>query len=253
MLGTALSAAALWLLVRHVLRAPRVALTFDACSSTTRNRFDERVARAIERERIPATIFLGGEWARAQPKAVKRLAADPRLEFGVHGWGHPRTAALTDARLAADLKRAVAAVGKLTGRPPVLYRPPFGRAVPRDRTVAAKLGLAVVEYDVPSGDPDPRISADALVRWVVGRARDGSIVIFHINGKGRRTAEALPRIVAGLKGRGFRFVTAGDLVRHATAADGTPSGSTAGSKATSASAGSARRAAAGRPARRWSG
>ena len=48
---------------------------------------------------------------------------------------------------------------------------------------------------------------------MLGKARAGSIIIFHINGRGHKTAEALPAIVRGLRERGFRFV-------HAVGADG---------------------------------
>jgi len=78
--------------------------------------------------------------------------------------------------------------------------------------VASSLGLTTVEYDLPSGDPDPRVSTRRLVDWVVGRSRPGSIVVMHLNHPRFRTAEALPEIVAGLRARGFELVTVGELL-----------------------------------------
>jgi peptidoglycan/xylan/chitin deacetylase (PgdA/CDA1 family) len=43
-------------------------------------------------------------------------------------------------------------------------------------------------------------------------ARNGSIIIMHANGRGWHTAEALPQIIAFLRGRGFELVTVSELL-----------------------------------------
>jgi peptidoglycan/xylan/chitin deacetylase (PgdA/CDA1 family) len=53
---------------------------------------------------------------------------------------------------------------------------------------------------------------------VVPRARPGSIVIFHINGRGWKTAEALPDILRALREKGLRFVPLSELLAMAPAA-----------------------------------
>ncbi len=40
----------------------------------------------------------------------------------------------------------------------------------------------------------------------------GDILIHHINGRGWHTAEALPRLLAGLRDRGYRFVLLKDFL-----------------------------------------
>ena len=42
---------------------------------------------------------------------------------------------------------------------------------------------------------------------MLSETRPGSILIFHINGRGWSTGEALPHIVEELKRRGYRFTT----------------------------------------------
>jgi peptidoglycan/xylan/chitin deacetylase (PgdA/CDA1 family) len=69
-------------------------------------------------------------------------------------------------------------------------------------------------YDLASGDPDTNITAQALIRYVTSAAKKGSIIVMHVNGRGWHTAEALPSIIAGLKRRGFRFVTVGELLQQ---------------------------------------
>ena len=191
---------------------PRVALTFDACSSPRDNRFDTAVVAALERAGVPATFFLGGRWMEANPEAVRRLAANPRFELGVHGWTHRHPAALSDADLCTELDRCAAELERFTGHRPALYRPPYGIASRRDARIAAGAGFSTIEYDLASGDPDPVIAAGRLARTAVREARNGSIIVFHVNGRGWHTAEALPVILAGLKGRGLQCVTVGNLL-----------------------------------------
>src|SRR5205823_519788 len=93
----------------------------------------------------------------------------------------------------------------------VAFRPPFGDWSAQAQAVVARR-LPVVEWDVVSGDPDARLSARAIVDNVVPKVRPGSIVIFHINGREQRTAEALPVVLATLRARGYRFVHLSELL-----------------------------------------
>jgi peptidoglycan/xylan/chitin deacetylase (PgdA/CDA1 family) len=189
-----------------------VALTFDACSSGRDNRLDEPLLRALEAADVPATIFLGGIWMERQPAAVRRLAGNPRFELGLHGWDHRHLAKLPDAQLRRDLAKSREVFRKLTGRDPVLFRPPFGIASARDARLAGEAGLVTVTYDLASGDPDPAFTREVLTRYVVKSAKNGSVIIFHINGRGHATAAALPGIVSGLRTRGFTFTTVGAML-----------------------------------------
>lgn len=190
---------------------PKVALTFDGCSSVHGNPCDAALLEAIRAAGIPATFFLGGIWMEHNADVVRALAANPAYELGLHGWGHKHPAKLTDAQLDREFDRSIALYTRLAGRAPRLYRPPFGRAEPRDLAQAAKRGLVVVEYDVPAGDSDPGATAGRLVRWVGRKAVAGSVVIFHVNGRGVHTFEALPGIVARLREKGLAFATVGEL------------------------------------------
>ncbi|HEX7572791.1 MAG TPA: hypothetical protein VF514_06835 [Bacteroidota bacterium] len=78
--------------------------------------------------------------------------------------------------------------------------------------VAESLGLTVIQYDLPSGDPDSLISEQAIVRYVSSMARGGSIIVMHINTRGWHTSEALPEIIANLRRRGYSFVTVSGLI-----------------------------------------
>ena len=55
-------------------------------------------------------------------------------------------------------------------------------------------------------------TGDALVEFVLKRTKPGAIILLH-NGR-NATVEALPRIIAGLRQRGLRFVTIEQLARR---------------------------------------
>ena len=77
-------------------------------------------------------------------------------------------------------------------------------------------------WDVVSGDPSAHTTADGMIKAVVGKARPGSIIIFHINGRGWKTAQALPTIIAELRQHGFRFVPLSELMAAGHVAPGRP-------------------------------
>ncbi len=189
-----------------------VALTFDACSTRAHGEFDAGVIQTLVEEKVPATLFLGGKWMRDQPAAVRELARLPQFELGVHADQHPHMTRVPDARAREEFERVQHTIRTLTGRRATLFRPPFGEYDRRTVALASDFGLTTVEYDLPSGDPDPHISARALADYVARRARNGSIIVMHMNGRGWHTAEALPQIIRRLRQRGFTLVTVGQLV-----------------------------------------
>jgi peptidoglycan/xylan/chitin deacetylase (PgdA/CDA1 family) len=191
----------------------RVALTFDACTTTREaTPLDSRIPAILRSLHVPATLFVGGGWAATERAELAALARDPLFEIANHSFHHPHLTRLDEKDIRRELARAQDEIAAVTGRRPMLFRAPYGEQDPRVVKVASSLGLTTVEYDLPSGDPDPRVSTRHLVDWVVGSARPGSIVVMHMNHPRFRTAEALPEIVAGLRTRGFELVTVGELL-----------------------------------------
>ncbi len=191
---------------------PVVALTFDACATAGQaNGFDREVFEILKAARVPATIFLSGRWIEAHPAEARALAEVPFFELGNHGYAHQHLPKLGPRALAAEIDRTEALIAGL-GRPSVGLRPPFGEWTPRVLAAADARGLPTVLWDVVSGDAGGHVPAPRMVETVVGQARPGSIVIFHINGRGPLTKEALPGILRGLVAKGLRFATVSELL-----------------------------------------
>jgi peptidoglycan/xylan/chitin deacetylase (PgdA/CDA1 family) len=203
--------------VAHGSRSVRsVALTFDACSTRDVSKYDERITHELIANHTPATIFLGGSWAREEAPHVRELASHPELfELANHTYTHPHMPAVKDdARVRQELLRTQAEVQALTGRTPLLWRPPYGEYDARVVKIAAELGLTTIEYDLASGDPDQHATKEKLVEWVLKKVQPGSIVVMHINHRRFHTSEALPGIIQGLRARGYQLVTVGEMLRE---------------------------------------
>ena len=193
-------------------KTKEIALTFDACSERRRGVIDTAVVSVLRETRTPATIFAGGKWARDVAPYLRSLAADTLFEFGSHAYMHPHFLNLSSGEIRRELGRATRTIAGIVGRKPRLFRAPYGEIDARVAAIVDSLGMRPIEYDLPSGDPDTSIACARLVRYVVAMARGGSIVVMHINGRGRHTAEALPGIIAGLRAKGYTFVTVGRLI-----------------------------------------
>jgi peptidoglycan-N-acetylglucosamine deacetylase len=182
-----------------------VALTFDACQTLKPAGYAPEIIAILRRERVPATLFLGGRWMEWHADVAKNLARDPLFEIGTHSYLHPHFPKLTEKQMRADLEQALAVHQKLTGRKPKAFRPPYGEQNPLMVKVAESYGLTSVLWDVETGDPDPKSSAKEILREVSRQTKPGSIIIQHMNGRGWHSPEALPEIIAWLRRRGFRF------------------------------------------------
>ena len=193
---------------------PVVALTFDACATLKQdNGFDREVFDILKREHIPVTVFPTGRWIETHPAEAKELAAETWIEFGNHTYSHARMTRIPRRKAREQIMRTEAIIDKL-GRKSVAFRPPAGawnRSVVR---LAARRQLPTVEWDVVSGDAGGHIAAEKMVSTVLSSVKAGSIVIFHINGRGPHTKDALPDIIRGLRDKGFAFVTVSDLLQR---------------------------------------
>lgn len=178
-----------------------VALTFDDGPSED----TAAVAQILLREKVPATFFVVGERIEAQPDALGLLKAFG-FAIAAHSMTHPRLDKIAPAEMVDELVHSVDLANKVAGAGTVkCFRPPYGAwTLDVARTAAAK-GVAVVNWTTDSTDYD-RPGADTIVDRALTDLPDQAIVLLH-DGPSRRgeTVEALPRIISGLRDRGFEF------------------------------------------------
>src|SRR6185295_4945112 len=92
---------------------------------------------------------------------------------------------------ASEMSGPVRTLASTYGRAVTLFRPPYGDYNAETVDVAREEGLTFVLWSVVSGDPDPKLPATRIAAEVEARAHNGSIVIFHANGRGWHTREVV--------------------------------------------------------------
>ncbi|MGD0591382.1 MAG: polysaccharide deacetylase family protein [Bacteroidota bacterium] len=198
----------------------KIALTFDACPSSTHGGFDSSIVQTLVDSGVPATFFLSGKWILKHRRETKMLASVPNFELGNHSYSHPHCMNISDDSVQHELQRTELLLKNISKTSSRLFRPPYVETDGRIERIAQNLGLVTVMYDLASGDPDSTISRDRLIRYVVSHARNGSIIVMHVNGRGWHTAEALPVIIQSLRHKGFVFIKVSDLLTvHGSATD----------------------------------
>jgi peptidoglycan/xylan/chitin deacetylase (PgdA/CDA1 family) len=191
-----------------------VAFTFDACESKKPSYFDEGILNYLVKNKIPASIFLSGKFARRNATEIRKLKKDNFIEFENHSLDHyNHMEKLSRAQVIHEIEANEKLVTSITGRKPEYFRFPAGNYNAEDLHIVDSLGLKVVHWTYASGDPDKHINADKLTNEVLTKTRSGDILIFHINRRGWHTAEALPRIVEGLKAQGYTFVKLDQVIK----------------------------------------
>ena len=207
-----------------------IALTFDLCEENGYvSGYDGRIVDFLRAQGIKATFFAGGKWMETHPERAQQLIADPLFEVASHGLRHldlshvdaatlGEEIALTEAayaRARATLMSRQCLVGAAPPAPPArltLLRFPYGRCNDKALAATADAGLLSVQWDLVTGDPDPRVPAKTIADRILTKAHPGAIVVAHANGRGHNTAAALAIALPKLKEQGYSFVTVSELI-----------------------------------------
>ncbi|HRS88592.1 MAG TPA: polysaccharide deacetylase family protein [Smithellaceae bacterium] len=189
------------------LNIKSVALTFDACESSVPVYFEETILSYLIREKIPFTVFVTGKFARRNKERLREIAKLPFVEIENHSLSHySHMELLPEEKLRREVMVADQLIKSITGRKAKYFRFPEGDCDEKSVERLERMHYKVVHWTFPSGDPDQNITPEKLKQWVVFKTKPGSILIFHINGRGYSTGEALPSIVTALRRKGFNFV-----------------------------------------------
>jgi peptidoglycan/xylan/chitin deacetylase (PgdA/CDA1 family) len=191
---------------------PRVALTLDACMGEA----DHRILDALVADAIPATLFVTGRWLARNAATLKLLLAHPELfELENHGAMHvpavlgserlygiapAGTLAAVTAEVAGGA-RAMAACG--------IAKPSWFRDATALYSPAALSHIRAMGYRIGGFSLNSDFGASLPARMVHARmltARDGDVIIGHINQPKRPSGAGIASGAVALKARGFRFV-----------------------------------------------
>ncbi|MCE5291483.1 MAG: polysaccharide deacetylase family protein [Nocardiaceae bacterium] len=186
-----------------------VALTFDAGAN------DDGVASILStlaREQVPATFFLTGSFVDSFPASARAMASH---RLGNHSVSHPHFTELSDAQIRTEVEGAAARIRAVTGADPApWFRFPFGDRNSHTIDVVNSLGFVSIRWTVDTlgwkGTSGGQ-SVSTVQQRVVNTLTNGQIVLMHVGSNpddgSTLDADALPGIIAQLRGHGYSFVT----------------------------------------------
>lgn len=189
---------------------PVVAFTFDDGPGP---RWTPMVLDALDEWQVPATFFMVGRNLQNHAGLVRgRL---DRHEIGNHTWSHADLATLDRQEVEDEIARAHETIRRVAGRTPRLLRPPYGHLGGSTILAADSLHYDVVLWSHQMREKMFRNDPAAQARDIIESVGPGSIVLAHDVGPARRLValRRLGEMFAGLKARGFRFVTVSELLK----------------------------------------
>jgi peptidoglycan/xylan/chitin deacetylase (PgdA/CDA1 family) len=162
---------------------------------------------------VHATFFLQGKGhIDTYPGTVLRMAEEGH-EIGNHTWSHKVLTDLTAEEVVDEMTPVQDDVRRITGRTPVLMRPPQGRTDDDVSRVMKHLGLAQVLWSVTAKDY-ATTDTSLITRRVLQQTRRDGIILLHDRYKG--TIPAVPGIIDALRRRGYTIVTVSRLLAPAS-------------------------------------
>ena len=202
-------------------KEPVVALTFDACGGGSGNGYDRELIDFLIKENVPATLFISARWIDSNMETFIALSKNPLFEIENHGFEHKPLS--VNGKSAYDIKgtasvedvynevnRNALKITGLTGRKPRYFRSGTAFYDEISVKIVNDLGEKPVNFTI-AGDAGATYSTEQI-RITAQRARNGSIILYHMNHPEKSTAEGVMEAVPLMREKGFRFVKLEDYL-----------------------------------------
>ncbi len=188
--------------------AKRVALTFDDGPDPAAT---PGLLEVLKRHQIKGTFFPIGTKARAYPETIREIDQEGHL-LGNHSFRHVWwTNFLISGALDREIRAAQEAIEAATGKTPAYFRPPMGLTNPHLRRELKKHSLTVVGWDVRPFDTTT--STEKVIRRVLGKIRNGSIIALHDTGRSpAELTRLIEELVTKIKEREYAFSDLEELI-----------------------------------------
>lgn len=184
----------------------QVALSFDAAWG---NDDTEKLIEILGRYNAKATFFVVGGWVDKYPQSVKQLN-DAGFSVQNHSNTHPYLTKCSTAQIVEELRKCNEKIASVTGKTPKLHRCPYGDYDNKVINAVESIDMYPIQWDVDSKDWMENATVSSIIKNVMSKVTDGSIILFHNDAK--HTPEALPSILEQLVAKGYTFVFIEDMI-----------------------------------------
>jgi peptidoglycan/xylan/chitin deacetylase (PgdA/CDA1 family) len=178
-----------------------LALTFDDGPNpfTTPQILDE-----LSQAHVSATFFVIGSRISGNEALLQRMQNEGH-EIGNHSWSHGDISKSTPDQIKQEVNQTQTAVESAGAPAPIVFRPPYGTV---NQTIQDNVPMSLLLWNEDPQDWAANTS-EQVVQAVENSAHPGAIIdlhdIYHV------TANALPKVITYLQGKGYHFVTVSQL------------------------------------------
>jgi peptidoglycan/xylan/chitin deacetylase (PgdA/CDA1 family) len=158
-----------------------------------------------------AHFFAVGIQLQKFPDLAKRIV-DEGHELGNHSYSHPNLAALNMKDITKELGKTHRIIQDITGKNPVLFRPPFRSYNNKVLEVSKNLGYLTIMHSIRANN-SKQTGVDKVVNSVISKLGPGEIIMLNDSGgKNQQTVEALKMILNKIQEKGYQCVNISKLV-----------------------------------------
>ncbi|WP_368030445.1 polysaccharide deacetylase family protein [Arcobacter sp. s6] len=196
-----------------------IAITLDACGSPHGMAYDGKLISYLEKNQIPATLFINARWIDNNLETFKKLAANPLFEIGNHGMEHKPASVSGESayglkgtasieEFVDEIEQSARKIQSITNKRPVYFRSGTAYYDEVAVKIANKLKHQVIGFSI-LGDAGATYTAKKVENAFL-TAKNGDIVIAHFNHPESQTREGMIRAIEKLKKDGYKFAKLSD-------------------------------------------
>lgn len=183
-----------------------ITLTFDDAPDEVNT---PKLLDILKTNDVKASFFMIGENMRGSNIVLVKRAYDEGHLVLNHSFSHPRMTDLNATGMSAQLDRTSRRIEEITGKYPLLFRPPYGAINPLVVDVTNEHNMTTILWSMDSldwGIDDPK----PIVQIVSSKIQSGDIIMMHCNSS---SVGALPAIIKNLKEQGYTFVSLDEMLK----------------------------------------
>jgi peptidoglycan/xylan/chitin deacetylase (PgdA/CDA1 family) len=194
-ISTCLSETLLW----KVSHTRDIFLTFD---DGPHPKATPWVLECLQKYGMQGTFFCVGRNVELHETLFHHILAEGH-QVGNHTYSHLDAWKFDPTTYLKDVIKAEQILTISAGRPPLLFRPPYGHLKPKIRQILSQ-HYRIVMWDVLTGDFEPTLNVNATLKKVYKAIEPGSIIVFHDSEKAfPQLKKMLPLLLHFLKEEGY--------------------------------------------------
>lgn len=192
-------------LIRGNVHENTVLLTFDDGPHPA---YTPKLLKILADAHVPATFFVIGKVAERNPDLIQAIAAGGHT-IGNHSFSHVTLTKIPEMDVRTEYRANNDLIEQLTGKRMRFCRPPGGDYDAAVIRAAVEEGLTTVLWSDDPGDyANP--GDDIVLGRTLKRISNGGVILLHDGSPD--TIDILPKLIAEVQARGYRFVSPEDMV-----------------------------------------